>query len=161
MVHLYLGGGYVYDTETGLYYLQSRYYNPAIGRFLNADAYASTGQGITGNNMFAYCGNNPALNSDPSGYRYVVYSNDGGDRTFPQSSSDAKRDVTLEIAIPLNKAACRARKLSLLNDLTNDIFGAVLIYPEFYRLMNHKGLGILSVKIRGSLPSELNILVTM
>ena len=38
--------GYVYDTETGLYYLQSRYYNPGWGRFINADGYASTGQGI-------------------------------------------------------------------------------------------------------------------
>ncbi len=59
--------GYVYDTETGLYYLQSRYYNPEIGRFINADSYASTGQGILGNNMFAYCSNNPAIAYDPSG----------------------------------------------------------------------------------------------
>ena len=59
--------GYVYDTETGLYYLQSRYYNPAWGRFINADAYASTGQGIIGNNMFAYCGNNPVIRHDPTG----------------------------------------------------------------------------------------------
>ena len=49
--------GYVYDTETGFYYLQSRYYDPAIGRFINADSYATTGQGIIGCNMFAYCGN--------------------------------------------------------------------------------------------------------
>lgn len=35
--------GYYYDTETGLYYLQSRYYNPEWGRFLNVDAYISTG----------------------------------------------------------------------------------------------------------------------
>ena len=59
--------GYVYDSETGFYYLQSRYYDPELGRFLNADAYASTGQGILGNNMFAYCCNNPILCSDPSG----------------------------------------------------------------------------------------------
>ena len=59
--------GYVYDTETGLYYLQSRYYNPAWGRFINADGYASTGQGIIGNNMFAYCGNNPVIRHDPTG----------------------------------------------------------------------------------------------
>ena len=59
--------GYVYDTETGLYYLQSRYYNPAWGRFINADAYASTGQGIIGNNMFAYCGNNPVICADYCG----------------------------------------------------------------------------------------------
>ena len=49
--------GYVYDRETGLYYLQSRYYNPDVGRFINADGYISTGQGLTGYNMFAYCGN--------------------------------------------------------------------------------------------------------
>ncbi len=59
--------GYVYDNETALYYLQSRYYNPEIGRFLNADALASTGQGLAGNNMFAYCGNNPAIYCDPTG----------------------------------------------------------------------------------------------
>lgn len=51
--------GYVYDSEIGYYYLQSRYYNPTMGRFLNADVYISTGQGVLDNNMFAYCGNNP------------------------------------------------------------------------------------------------------
>ena len=59
--------GYVYDPETGLYYLQSRYYNPEIGRFLNADAFTSTGQGFVGNNVFAYCGNNPVNGYDPCG----------------------------------------------------------------------------------------------
>ena len=59
--------GYVYDTETQLYYLQSRYYDPEIGRFINADAFTSTGQGFTGNNMFAYCGNNPVNYVDPTG----------------------------------------------------------------------------------------------
>lgn len=48
--------GYVYDTETGLYYLESRYYNPNIGRFINADAFSSTGQGCIGYNLFAYRG---------------------------------------------------------------------------------------------------------
>ena len=59
--------GYYYDTETGFYYLQSRYYDPAVGRFINADSYSSTGQGIIGHNMFAYCNNNPVMDSDPSG----------------------------------------------------------------------------------------------
>ena len=59
--------GYVYDTETELYYLQSRYYNPAIGRFINADVLVSTGQGLLGNNMFAYCHNNPVTRKDASG----------------------------------------------------------------------------------------------
>ena len=59
--------GYYYDAETGLYYLQSRYYDPAIGRFINSDVLASTGQGILGCNMFAYCGNDPVLGIDESG----------------------------------------------------------------------------------------------
>ena len=49
--------GYYYDTETGLYYLQSRYYDPEISRFINPDAFASTGRGILGTNMFVYCNN--------------------------------------------------------------------------------------------------------
>ena len=59
--------GYCYDTETGLYYLQSRYYDPTTARFLNADSFASTGQGILGNNMFAYCRNNPVVRIDING----------------------------------------------------------------------------------------------
>jgi RHS repeat-associated protein len=59
--------GYVYDTETKLYYLNSRYYNPATGRFVNADIFVSTGQGTLGSNMYAYCGNNPVNMVDDGG----------------------------------------------------------------------------------------------
>ena len=58
---------YYFDTESGLYYLMSRYYDPVVGRFLNADRYVSTGQGITGNNMFVYCGNNSINRYDSDG----------------------------------------------------------------------------------------------
>ncbi len=58
---------YVYDDETGLYYLNSRYYDAGVGRFLNADGYASTGQSVQSCNMFAYCENNPVNRCDPSG----------------------------------------------------------------------------------------------
>ena len=60
--------GYYYDSETGFYYLQSRYYDPNTCRFINADGYASTGQDYVGQNMFSYCNNNPTLFSDPMGY---------------------------------------------------------------------------------------------
>ena len=53
--------------ESGLYYLQSRYYDPNTGRFLNADTLVSTGQGLLGNNMFAYCRNNPVCRRDIPG----------------------------------------------------------------------------------------------
>ena len=60
--------GYYYDSETGFYYLQSRYYDPENHRFINADTYASTDSGdAIACNMFAYCGNNPVLNLDPTG----------------------------------------------------------------------------------------------
>ena len=65
--------GYYYDTETSFYYLQSRYYDPEICRFINADSYASTGDGFTGLNMFAYCNNNPANRIDPDGHDSYVW----------------------------------------------------------------------------------------
>ena len=60
--------GYYYDAETGFYYLQSRYYDPAICRFINADTFATTdANGFLSANMFAYCENNPVSNSDSEG----------------------------------------------------------------------------------------------
>lgn len=58
---------YYQDSETGFYYLQSRYYDPAICRFINADSYASTGQGLIGLNMYVYCQNNPIQLEDECG----------------------------------------------------------------------------------------------
>ena len=60
--------GYFYDAETGLYYLQTRYYDPETGRFLNMDdlSYADP-QTIHGLNLYAYCGNNPVMYIDPTG----------------------------------------------------------------------------------------------
>jgi len=51
--------GYYYDTETGFYYLQSRYYDPAVKRFISADGYVNANGDLIGFNMYAYCGNNP------------------------------------------------------------------------------------------------------
>ena len=58
---------YYYDTESGLYYLNSRYYDAKVCRFVNADSYVSTGQGFLGYDMYAYCLNNPVSYSDPAG----------------------------------------------------------------------------------------------
>ena len=59
--------GYYYDTESNLYYLNSRYYNPEIGRFINADAILGANKDILGYNLYAYCGNNPVCYIDQYG----------------------------------------------------------------------------------------------
>ena len=59
--------GYYFDQETGFYYLQSRYYDPSLGRFINADVFTGTGTEFLSYNLFTYCSNNPSNSSDPLG----------------------------------------------------------------------------------------------
>ena len=61
--------GYYFDVETNLYYLNSRYYDPEVGRFISLDAvdYLAP-DSIHGLNLFAYCLNNPIMYSDGSGH---------------------------------------------------------------------------------------------
>ena len=60
--------GYYYDTDLGLYYLNSRYYDSTTGRFINADALMSGVSGsLDGYNLYAYCNNNPVMLVDESG----------------------------------------------------------------------------------------------
>ena len=62
--------GYYYDGETGFYYLQSRYYDPSICRFISADQYELVGalsDTVGQLNLYAYCNNNPIMYTDPSG----------------------------------------------------------------------------------------------
>ena len=59
--------GYVYDEETELYYLRSRYFNPAIGRFLNADGTIGEFASLKTHNLYGYCLSDPICRSDASG----------------------------------------------------------------------------------------------
>ena len=61
--------GYVYDEDTTLYYLQTRYYDPTTGRFINADdtAYIGATGTVLSANIFTYCENNPIIKKDING----------------------------------------------------------------------------------------------
>ena len=64
--------GYRFDVETGLYYLQSRYYDPAIGRFISSDGLLGETGNLATHNMYAYCANNPVMHVDPSGESFLL-----------------------------------------------------------------------------------------
>ena len=90
--------GYVYDTETGLYYLSSRYYNPVWGRFVNADTAAvvaaSPDKANGDKNLFAYCDNNPISRKDDGGFssgpdNFWPATNKGQDVNYAEMAIDA------------------------------------------------------------------------
>ena len=94
--------GYYYDYDTGLYYLQSRYYNPATGRFLNADGYVNTNGDLIGFNMYAYCSNNPVMYTDQTGdsrlpFYLLLYP--GFIHAAVQAHICAKYNFTMEVNI--------------------------------------------------------------
>ena len=89
--------GYVYDNETSLYYLQSRYYDPETGRFLNADDVECIGllNTMCSLNLFAYCGNQPVDRYDYSGLSTVYTLSNGWKYRIdpPNTSTKTKRHI--------------------------------------------------------------------
>ena len=84
--------GYVYDEETQWYYLRSRYYDPETCRFISADVYLSTGQGVLGHNCYAYCRNNPISRKDKLGME--------DDSTNPDGDEEDE-DLSILYNVPL------------------------------------------------------------
>ena len=83
--------GYVFDEETGLYYLRSRYYNPRWGRFVNADG------AIIQKNLFAYCSNGPIVGYDPSGFERVKLTPHRSDSSEKYPDSVMSVDLFVEL----------------------------------------------------------------
>ena len=85
----------MYDDESGLYYLNSRYYDPETGRFVNADNFL-VGDSVLGMNLYAYCVNNPVNLSDPSGCFVLTFS-----AICAIAAAAAATIAFLAVAIPL------------------------------------------------------------
>ena len=145
--------GYFYDHETGLYYLQSRYYDPEVGRFINADSMVSTQQGILCANMLAYCENDPVMRCDPSGHvpirMYSVMMTDGGGGSNPVSNTTVSsttnttasntRDVTQEVDHALQEYVKLGNSLSqLVLPAPGPVLREAAKYYIFFILVNHK-----------------------
>ncbi len=72
-INSYTYRGYRYDSEINLYYLNSRYYDPEMGRFISSDAYFGESSTVHDFNLYAYVNNNPISYTDPSGYFTLTF----------------------------------------------------------------------------------------
>ena len=143
--------GQQYDDVTGQYYLRARYYNPVAGRFMQEDVYQ--GDGL---NLYAYCGNNPVVYDDPSGY-YTALGN-----LFTDSVIETKGNSTdLKIAIlkmitgdaDISDATVGSHQAQHLipNEFRNNIAVSVSGYQ-----VDHALNGILDINRNSSTPGALD-----
>ena len=127
--------GQQYDDVTGQYYLRARYYNPVAGRFMQEDVYQ--GDGL---NLYAYCGNNPVVYYDPSGYKRKACPPQGkiSERV---DESGSKTDVTTGLGYDAGDTPVRIE-----GDWTeNDMKQALLGHPP-------RGLGSPDIHHGGQMP---------
>ena len=119
--------GYVYDYETGFYYLQSRYYDPTTGRFISADVLLSTGQGVLGHNCYAYCLDNPVNMVDEGGTEAKAENHK--DPTL-QGAAERHTILGLGVSIALLAIYCIGTSKPLINKKKNTINSSRDIYLE-------------------------------
>ena len=159
---------YCYDIETGFYYLQTRYYDPTIARFINADSYLSTDStGLLSYNMFAYCENNPVMRSDPTGSTSMC---------FIQPDEDEEDGYELELGAELNlingQAVCEYANSSFGKTTIAEAGCAVIATYNALNLLGYKypfnnclndfeniGQGHVSSRALGVLPSEIGFIL--
>ncbi len=140
IVNPYRYRSYRYDEETELYYLNSRYYNPEWGRFLNADDALIESENIIGNNLYAYCMNNPINLSDPSGNFAIS----AFIKTVGNFVKKAIQTVTTAITKALPDYSKELNKVILQNTYemitTKEQFGGAVAAMEFYKYVNNEGI---------------------
>ena len=139
--------GYYYDSETGLYYLNARYYDPEVGRFISADDYEillEENYDLLRYNIFIYCSNNPIMGYDPSG-NVVTYMNPKDIRFSQNNISKTFYDGrTVQNMID----QLTARTLIPENVL------AIRVFPARFIVDNYRRLGLTEEKI-ASLRKEI------
>ena len=113
--------GYRYDNETGLYYLQSRYYNPEFGRFINADALLSTGDTVLSHNMYMYCNNNPINMEDGSG-EFALSAIFGGTAIAALAKAVAATVATFAGLAAADKVATEVKKSTKKEKKNNTVY---------------------------------------
>lgn len=106
--------GYYYDTETELYYLSSRYYDPKVSRFINADSTDAvlSANGLYDQNFFAYCDNNPVMRTDMGGeiWNLIVGGAIGG---------------FIGAVTSMSENIAEGKQISLLDTASGFVFGAI------------------------------------
>ena len=146
--------GYYMDTETGMYYLMSRYYDPVTHRFVNADGYFQTGLGILDGNMNVYCVNNPVMFTDPTGTCYWGVNGEwlhdnwefsGGYKRQPKPTSEngsAKPYVKMQGSNNVNAPNCYAYAIgSQINEQPGSRSGRI---PKNWNDVNDVGISVIS-----------------
>ena len=113
--------GYYYDTETGFYYLNSRYYDPQMGRFLNADGIIGANGGIMGYNMFAYCNNNPVHFYDPCGTECICLTKRVSSRHVCENDTEPQKETNPVKFIVKKKATKINRIVNIIEDMAKPV----------------------------------------
>lgn len=120
---LYLGQHGVMTESSGLIYMRARYYNPAMGRFINEDPFEGRYDDLLNLNLYAYCSNNPVMFIDPSGN--IAITNKYEDSTFD--------GIPPDVIPPDNNKAVRNPDyyaISINIGIKSDILGSIFSYSN-------------------------------
>jgi RHS repeat-associated protein len=126
--------GYRYDTETGLYYLQSRYYNAEWGRFVNADTLLGETGELLSHNIFAYCQGSPINYLDTIGYNKICLTDESGGSACGSGTSASSNKLSKFFQKVFNsvtgKGAAKASDNPIINNIKNKVPNEEVTPPQ-------------------------------